>query len=67
MTPYELRFEIFKQAMSLAETDYQARYTTVAMWNENPKNTVMMEFPEYPSYEEIEALAGRINEFVSSK
>lgn len=67
MTPYELRFQIFQQAMSLAESEYQANCTTAAMWNDNPKNTVMMEYPEFPSYEDIESLASRINEFVSSK
>ena len=67
MTPYELRFQIFQQAVSLVEMEHQASCTTVSMWNDNPKNSVMMEYPDYPSYEQIEALAEKINKFVSSK
>ena len=67
MTPYELRFSIFKQAQILAHDEYDAAYSTAAMWNDNPKTTVLMEYPEFPSYEYIESLADKINNFVSSK
>lgn len=65
MTPYELRFEIFKQAIGLAEMEYQSKYGAAAMWNEN--NQVKMDYPEFPLYEHIEGLAEKINNFVSSK
>lgn len=65
MTPYELRFEIFKEAVKLSELEYQCKYNTAAMWNE--ANSVKMEYPEFPSYGHIEELAHRINNFVSSK
>jgi hypothetical protein len=67
MTPYELRFKIFEQAQALAESEYQAEYSIVSLWNENPHNTVKMAYPEFPSYEKIEVLANKINTFVSSK
>lgn len=67
MTPYELRFSIFQQAQTLARDEYDAAYSTIAMWNDNPKTTVLMEYPEFPSYEYIESLADKINNFVSSK
>ena len=67
MTPYELRFSILQQAHTLANDEYQSAYATVAMWNDNPKTTVMMEYPEFPSYEYIESLAIKINKFVSEK
>lgn len=67
MTPYELRFEIFKQAYAHANDEYVAAYNTADNWNNNSKNTVTMEYPEFPSYEYIEKLAEKINTFVSSK
>jgi hypothetical protein len=65
MTPYELRFEIFKQAMGLAEDEFHAEYNLVEQWND--KNTVKMDYPNFPTYEKIEALANKINNFVSYK
>jgi hypothetical protein len=67
MTPYELRFEIFKQAYTHANDEYLAAYNTTDNWNQNPKNSVMMDYPEFPSYDYIEGLAEKINNFVSSK
>ena len=67
MTPYELRFSILQQAHTLANDEYQAAYSTVQLWNDNPKNSVMMDYPEFPSYEYIESLAIKINNFVSAK
>ncbi len=67
MTPYELRFQILQQAHTLANDEYQAAYSTTQLWNDNPKNSVMMDYPEFPTYEYIESLAEKINSFVSSK
>ena len=50
-----------------ANDEYQSHCSTVAMWNDNPKNTVLMEYPDFPTYEYIEELANKINSFVSSK
>ena len=65
MTPYELRFEIFKQAYAHASDEFHASCDLSEMWNN--KNDVKMEYPEFPTYEYIEALADKINNFVSSK
>ena len=65
MTPYELRFEIFKQANGLAQDEYHASFALANEWNEN--NSVKMDYPTFPSYDEIEELATKINDFVSSK
>lgn len=67
MTPYELRFEIFKQAQNLADNKFLADVEVVRVWNEDEKNTVKMEYPEFPTFEHIEELANKINNFVSSK
>lgn len=65
MTPYELRFEIFKQANGLAQDEYHASFALADEWNKN--NSVKMDYPIFPSYDEIEELATKINDFVSSK
>ena len=65
MTPYELRFEIFKQANGLAQDEYHAAFTVAEQWNQ--LNSVKMDYPDFPSYEKIEELADKINEFVSNK
>lgn len=67
MTPYELRFQIFRQAINLAESKYSASMEVTQRWNEDSRNNVKMEYPEFPSYESIEELANKINDFVSSK
>lgn len=64
MNPYQLRFEIFKQAYSCASDEFHAAFAKAENWNEN--NSVKMEYPDYPSYEYIEKLANKINNFVSS-
>ena len=65
MTPYELRFEIFKQAQALADQEFHVTWQSVDRKNEMYKDSI--EYPAYPSYEQIEKLADKINEFVSSK
>lgn len=66
MTPYELRFEIFRQAQTLADQEFLASFATVDRLKDlNPDDTT--KYPQYPSYEYIERLAERINSFVSSK
>ena len=67
MTPYELRFEIFKQAYAFANDKFSIEYDTARTWNENTMNTVKMDLPEFPTYQEVELLAEKINSFVSSK
>lgn len=66
MTPYELRFEIFKEAREIAERNYHSQVE----WIMNAKDVdieTIKSLPEYPSYEKIEELANQINNFVSSK
>ena len=66
MTPYELRFEIFKQAQTLADQEFHTSFATVDRLKDlNPNDTT--QYPQYPSYEHIEKLAEKINAFVSSK
>lgn len=67
MTPYELRFSIFKQAQELADNEYHTAWATVEMINQNLPENMKQEFPAYPTYEYIEALAEKINKFVSGK
>jgi hypothetical protein len=65
MTPYELRFEIFKQAYAHANDEYVASYNVVDNHNQNTESK--WDYPTFPSYEKIEDLAFKINEFVSTK
>jgi hypothetical protein len=65
MTPYELRFEIFKQAYAHANDEYLAEYNIVDNHNQNTGSK--WNYPSFPSYEKIEQLAEKINNFVSSK
>jgi hypothetical protein len=66
MTPYELRFKIFQQAIDLANDEYQSQYATAAMWNDySAGNTVKIDYPEFPTFEYIRELAEKINTFVS--
>jgi hypothetical protein len=67
MTPYELRFAIFKQAYAHAQDEYHAAFTISEMWNKDRSKSVKMDYPDFPSYEYIEELANKINTFVSSK
>ncbi len=67
MTPYELRFEIFKQAYAFANDKFCVEMDTARTWNENTMNTVKMDYPDFPTYREVELLAEKINDFVSSK
>lgn len=66
MTPYELRFEIFKQAQILTEQEYHTKLECITREKENNPN-LKIDYPEYPKYELIEQLAEKINDFVSKK
>ena len=65
MTPYELRFEIFKQAQNLAYQEFHTVWKSIDRKNESDGTS--LKYPTYPSYEQIEKLAEKINAFVSSK
>ena len=67
MTPYELRFEIFKQAYNMLNDQFSVEYDTARCWNENSKNTVKMEYPDFPSLNQVLEQSEIINNFVSSK
>lgn len=67
MTPYELRFEIFKQAYNMLNDQFSVEYDTAVRWNETEKNTVKMDYPDFPSLNQVLEQAEIINSFVSSK
>jgi hypothetical protein len=67
MTPYELRFEIFKQAYNMLNDQFSVEYDTAVRWNEIEKNTVKMDYPDFPSLNQVLEQAEIINSFVSSK
>jgi hypothetical protein len=66
-TPYELRFEIFKQAYNMLNDQFSIEYDTARCWNENSANTVKMDYPEFPTLGDVLKQAEIINDFVSSK
>lgn len=65
MTPYELRFQIFKQAYNFAVDKYSASRELIE--NHNEISEKKWELPSFPSYEEVEEFAEKINNFISSK
>ena len=65
MTPYELRFEIFKQSYNMLQDQFSVEYDTARCWNEDSKNTVKMNYPEYPTLGDVLDRADIINSFVS--
>jgi hypothetical protein len=65
MTPYELRFEIFKQAYNMLNDQFSVEYDTIHAWNEDIRNTVKMDYPAFPSLGEVLERADIINIFVS--
>ena len=67
MTPYELRFEIFKQAYNMLNDQFSVEYDTAVRWNEVEKNQVPMEYPDFPTLNQVLEQAEIINDFVSSK
>jgi len=65
-TPYELRFEIFKQAYNMLNDEFCVEYEFARTWNENSMNSVKMDLPEFPSLRKVLNQAESINAFVSS-
>ena len=66
MTPYELRFEIFKQAYIMLNDEFCVKYDTAREWN-NKVDNLELEYPDFPSLEKVLEQAEIINNFVSSK
>jgi hypothetical protein len=67
MTPYELRFEIFKQAYNMLNDQFSVEHDTARFWNEDSNNIVKMDYPNFPSLKQVLEQAEIINSFVSSK
>ncbi len=67
MTPYELRFEVFKQAYAMMNDQFSIEYDTARVWNDNSENTVKIDYPEFPTLDKVLEQAKIINDFVSSK
>ena len=66
MTPYELRFEIFKQAYTMLNDEFCVKYDAARERNAEfgkPK----FDYPNFPSLEQVLDQAEIINTFVSSK
>jgi hypothetical protein len=67
MTPYELRFEIFKQAYNMLNDQFSIEYDTARCWNEDRTKNVPMEYPEFPTLEKVLEQSEIINNFVSDR
>ena len=65
-TPYELRFEIFKQAYNMLNDNFCVDYDFSRTWNENSMNKVKMDLPEFPTLKQVLDQADKINDFVSA-
>ena len=66
MTPYELRFEIFKQSYNMLNDQFSIEYDTAREWNEKV-NRIDLEYPQFPTLNQVLEQAEIINDFVSSK
>ena len=64
-TPYELRFEIFKQAYNMLNDQFSIEMDTARVWNECSMNTVKVNYPEFPTLKKVLQQAQVINDFVS--
>jgi hypothetical protein len=72
MTPYELRFEIFKTALSMAEGEafFQKDMKDKMLENgidEKHLHYYIKEYPQFPTVKEITEIAKQINTFVSEQ
>lgn len=66
MTPYELRFEIFKQAYNMLSDSFNMKFEVVQ--RQNTDGTVPVELIDsYPTLDDVLKQAELINTFVSSK
>ena len=66
MTPYELRFEVFKQAYNMMNDQFSIEYDTARCWNGDGSKQVPMEYPVFPTLDKVLEQAQIINDFVSS-
>ena len=64
MTPYELRFEVFKQAYNMLNDQFNIEYDTAREWNEKV-NRIDLEYPQFPTLSQVLEQAETINNFVS--
>ena len=64
MTPYELRFEIFKESYIMLNDEFRVKYDTAKEWNQDIGKKEL-EYPSYPSLGEVLERADIINRFVS--
>jgi hypothetical protein len=62
MTPYELRFEIFKEARLIATEDFCSKREY--LMDNGQKNVI---YTPFPTVEEIQVLANKIKDFVEEK
>ena len=64
MTPYELRFEVFKQSYNMLNDQFNIEYDTAREWNEKV-NRIDLEYPQFPTLSQVLEQAETINNFVS--
>jgi hypothetical protein len=66
MTPYELRFAIFKQSYAMLQDDYNMKFEVAQ--RQTTDGLVSTDFAEkYPTLNQVLKQAEIINDFVSSK
>lgn len=63
-TPYELRFEIFKQAYNMLNDEFCNKFDVAREWNEKV-GKLEIPLPDFPSLGEVLERADIINSFVS--
>lgn len=62
MTPFELRFDIYNEAKALLTEEY---YAKIDVLKQSQKDFEPESYPRFPNFEDIFALAEKINKFVS--
>jgi hypothetical protein len=63
-TPYELRFQIFKQAYTMLNDEFCVKYDTAREWNDKVEK-IELEYPNFPTLNQVLEQAEIINSFVS--
>ena len=64
-TPYEIRFEIFKQAYTMLNDEFCVKYDTAREWNDKV-GKLELEYPNFPTLNQVLKQAEIINNFVSA-
>ena len=72
-TPYEIRLDMIKEAKDFLTSQYHMNFEAARMqWDQNVRlandaqSIMKFDAPKYPTFEEMMAMATKMNDFVSN-